>query len=159
MNATEHRSRSRRSSGRRGNQRCDAGETLIELLISVMLLGLAVITMLGGLLVLTASSVFYEDETQVQNGLYDWASTVAAMPYTDCVTAGAVPGPPDLPAKYTATVTSVEYWNGSAFTATCPSSDTGVARLGLRIGAPLAGYPGFSKSLVVVIRKPCVSGC
>ncbi len=159
MNATEQRRRSRRSCSRRSSQHREAGETLIELLITIMLLGLAVVTMVGGLLVLTASSVFYQDETQVQNGLYDWASTVAAMPYTACVTAGAVPGPPDLPAKYTATVTSVEYWNGSAFTATCPSPDTGVARLGLRIGAPLAGYPEFSKSLEVVIRKPCVSGC
>ncbi len=144
----------------------ETGETLVELLVSIMLLGIAGVLMLGGLMTLTASSVYYGDETQVQNTLYDWASTVAAMPYKACAVTTDVPA---LAASelsggqhtLTGTVTSVTYWDGatSTFVATCPTSDTGIMRVTISVAAPGAIYTAFAKSLQVVVRKPCVSGC
>ena len=140
--------------------RRDSGEMLIELLVSVMLLGLVGAAMVGSLLVLTASSVYYEDEVSVQNTLFNWSETVTRMPYVACVTAGGIPAAPDIPEGYSTTVVSIGYWDGSDFVGSCtPGTDLGLQRVTLQVGAPLAGYPAFTKDLDTVIRKRCVSGC
>jgi Tfp pilus assembly protein PilV len=137
----------------------DAGETLVEMLVAIVILGTSVIAILGGILVVVESSSVHRKQAQSQNGLRTWAEQVSAAPYVDCATAGGFSPPsPALPSGLTPTVTAVQYWTGSSFASSC-GSDTGIQKVTLQIAAASGLYPGFTLSLDVVVRKPCVSSC
>jgi Tfp pilus assembly protein PilV len=137
----------------------EAGETLVELLVAIVILGFAVIATLGGILVIVESSTMHRRQTLSQNGLRAWAEQISGAPYNDCATAASFGLPsPSLPSGFTPQVTAVQYWNGTAFTTSC-ASDTGIQKVTLRIAVANGLYPGFTQRLDVVVRKPCVSSC
>ena len=138
----------------------DQGDTLIEILISVMLLGLIVTAMFGALLVLTQSSVLFKDNTKLQNSIRNWSEQVSSASYVACATPSDIPAAASLPSGISGSVTAVKYWNGSAFVASCPGSgDQGLQQVTLTMDAAASLYPGFSRQLSIVKRKPCGSGC
>ena len=139
----------------------DAGETLIELLISIAILGIAVIAILGSIAMSASSSSIHRAQAQSQNVLRNWAEDISNFsPYTACATkttfASATPALSG--AKYTGyvpTVNSVKVWNGSAFSpdGTCPAGgDKGVQLVTLQLKLPDFPTP---QTLDVVVRKPC----
>jgi type II secretory pathway pseudopilin PulG len=147
---------------RRTSPRDDAGETLIELLVALMVIGTAVTAILGALVVAVNSSVLARNQTRVQAALRSWAEQVAAVGdtgtyrYVPCAAPSAFPAPDVVPSGFTATVTSVEYWTGDAWTDTC-GTDAGVQRVTLRVTAPGRVYSTVTQSLDVVVRRPCAS--
>jgi Tfp pilus assembly protein PilV len=140
----------------------DAGESLIELLVTVVILGLATTGISGALLAAGKASTMQRQQVLAQNVLRSWADQIAARAYADCATTTTLASPaPSMPAGFTATVTSVEYWNGgSSFTGpgTCVT-DTGIQRVTLSVSAPNGLSAAVSQSVAVVVRKPCVSTC
>ena len=145
----------------------DRGETLVELLVATVILGIAVVAVVGGL----ASSILISDvhRKQAQAGVTvrDYAEAVQAAVATAQGNYVACPSAPGygpasaavaatvftVPAGYTATA-SVRYWDeaGSTF-GSCPAGgDTGVQQVTLTV----ASNDGRARqSLVMVLRKPC----
>jgi type II secretory pathway pseudopilin PulG len=137
----------------------DVGETLIELLVTVVILGIATAGLTGALLTTGKASTLHRQQALTQNALRSWAEQVGAAPYADCATAAGIGAPsPALPVGLTAAVTSVRYWNGTSFVASC-GPDTGVQKVTLRITAVNGLSAALVRSIAVVLRKPCVSTC
>jgi type II secretory pathway pseudopilin PulG len=143
----------------------DRGETLLELLIALVILGIAVVAIVGGL----ASSILISDvhRRQTQSGVIvrDYAEALQAAVTADQANYVACAGPASyapsaaavaatgftVPSGYTATA-SVQYWNGSTF-GSCPAGgDTGLQRVTLTVSSD----DGRARqTLVVLLRKPC----
>lgn len=134
--------------------RADRGETLIELLVTVVILGITVVAIVGGIGVgIRMSDIHRKQATAgayVRNYAEAVQSSVAAGGYVACLppsTAGFT-----VPTGYTASVVggSVRSWNGTAWTA-C-TVDSGLQQLTLQV----ASTDGrASERLTIVVRKPC----
>ena len=165
--------------------RTERGETLLEILMSIMIIGIAVTAIIGGVGVAARASTQDQRQIQAQALLRSWAEHIEAQTtdanYVPCATPAtygpastwaytnpAPTGLDALPPGFTASVTRVDYWNGAtpgAFTGTC-SPDRGLQRLELSMAVVDGLYPGFTSTYEVVLRRPCaalaaptVSGC
>lgn len=139
--------------------RRDAGETLVELLMTVVILGIATAGISGALLVSTKASALQQQQALAQNALRSWAEQLGAAGYTPCAAASSFGAPsPALPTGLTAVVSAVQYWNGTVFTGTC-GTDTGIQRVTLRITAANGLSAPLTATVAVVVRRPCVSAC
>jgi prepilin-type N-terminal cleavage/methylation domain-containing protein len=143
----------------------DRGETLIELLVAMLIMGVGVVTLLGGMATGVRMSVIYHEQalagTQVRAYAESIESSIYASPsgYTDCATTltyglSFIPAP-----NYTASITSITYWDGtSTFVPTCTTTptdtDTGIQELTLAVSNI---NDGETESLVIIIRRPCRS--
>jgi Tfp pilus assembly protein PilV len=145
-----------RAPGKRG----DRGESLIEVLVSVAIMGTAVVALVGGL----ATAILMSDthRKQAQAGVYVRAyaeaieTAVAASPtsYVDCATKASYESLFASPAGFDREVVSVTYWSSTAFTSGTCTTDQGVQRVALRVWS---ADGRASERLDVVIRKPCRS--
>ncbi|HST66042.1 MAG TPA: type II secretion system protein [Mycobacteriales bacterium] len=139
--------------------RPDAGETLTELLVTVVILGIATAGISVALGMTVKASAMQRQQALAQNALRSWAEQIGAGPYTACATAGSFAAPSPAPARgLTAAVTAVQYWNGVTFVSSC-GTDTGVQRVTLRVTAANGLSPALTKTVAVVVRKPCASTC
>lgn len=139
--------------------RADAGETLTELLLTVVILGIATAGITFALGTTVKAAGMHRQQALAQNTLRAWAEQIGAGTYAACATAGSFAAPSPAPAAgLTAAVTAVQYWTGTAFAAAC-GTDTGIQRVTLRITAVNGLSPAITESLAVVVRKPCTSTC
>lgn len=136
----------------------DAGETLVELLITLVILGVGVVALLGGLFVTVQTSALHRNQVVAQNVLRGWAEQIGAEEYTHCATPDSF-SPPTLPSGFSGTVVAVQYWDGTSFTDSCDPGDTGIQKVSLRITVSKNPFPGITQSVDVVVRKPCESSC
>jgi type II secretory pathway pseudopilin PulG len=135
----------------------DAGESLIELLVTVVILGIASAGIAGALFATGQASTMHRQMALAQNALRAWAEQLGAGIYTDCAGTDSFADPdPALPTELTAAVSTVRYWSGTAFVSTC-GTDTGIQRITLTVTAPNGLAPAVVRSMVVVLRKPCDS--
>jgi type II secretory pathway pseudopilin PulG len=143
-----------------GCRNAERGESLIELLLAVVILGLTGLAVLGALTTSIIVSDAHRKETISGAAVRAYAeqlqTKVAASGYVSCAgvasyASGTVGYAP--PAGYSATPTGVKYWNLSTktFAATC-GTDSGVQAVTLQVSdaAPSRG----TVALTVVIRKP-----
>jgi type II secretory pathway pseudopilin PulG len=139
--------------------RRDAGETLTELLVTVVILGIATAGISFALGTTVKASGMHRQQALAQNALRSWAEQIGVGTYTACAPASSFAAPsPALSTGLTAAVTAVQYWNGVAFVSSC-GTDTGVQRVTLRISAANGLSPALTKTVAVVVRKPCASTC
>jgi prepilin-type N-terminal cleavage/methylation domain-containing protein len=146
----------------------DRGETLVELLVALSIMGIAVVAIVGGL----GTSVMMSDihRKQATAGAYvrDYGEAiqnmVAATGYATCATATTYQSPPGfaVPPHYTASVVDVRYWVdlpaghpptlvAGDWQPTC-SADSGLQRLTVQVESE---DHRAREQLVVVVRKPC----
>lgn len=150
---------------RRGDER---GETLLELTITIAILGLGVTSILGAVLAATDASTMDQRQVQAQSRLRSWAEQLVTLPYVECATTtGYQTGHPysglslpELPPGFTAGYAAVHAWNGNAFQDTAGMctpgvDDRGLQRVRLRMEVAASLYPGFTSDLWVTVRKPC----
>jgi type II secretory pathway pseudopilin PulG len=155
----------------------DRGETLLELLITVAIMGVAVVTLVGGIATSIRMSdihrkqatageyvrVFAEAiETYVTASPTKYAACANKDTYTPAYTADPAYTALVANPTYTVEITKVRYWNGSstagAFAGTCgPGTevpiDTGVQQVSLVVRAGNT----VAETLDIIIRKPCSS--
>lgn len=143
----------------RDRPRRDAGETLTELLVTVVILGISTAGIAFGLGTTVKAATLNRQQALAQNALRTWAEQIGAGTYTACAPASSFAAPsPALPTGLTAAVTAVQYWNGVTFVGSC-GTDTGIQRVTLRISAATAATSPLTETVAVVVRKPCTSTC
>jgi prepilin-type N-terminal cleavage/methylation domain-containing protein len=140
----------------------DRGETLIELLVALAILGIALVAVVGALAAsITMSDIHRKQSTagaEVRNYAEQVESYVAGTGYAACAapaTYAAATVGYTAPAGYSATPTGVRYWSGSTWSASCPASDTGLQQLTLSVRST---DTRAVEQVVVVLRKPCGTG-
>ncbi|GAA1770897.1 type II secretion system protein [Luedemannella helvata] len=137
--------------------RDDRGDTLIELLITVIIMGIAVAVLIGGIATSIRITDIHRKQAVAGAAVRDLAeaieSRVAASPtgYVDCAGPDAYRASYTPPAGYAHTL-AVTYWDGSAFTSTCGGTDRALQRLRLTVSSQDGRA---SESLDLVIRRPC----
>ena len=146
-------------SARRSGQRGEGGETLVELVVAIAILGVAAVAILAGLLMSVQSSDM--NRHQASGGAYVRSFAEAIQHYVDsngykpCATAAAdyagVPVPA-LPTGYTQTVTAVQSWTGSTWGG---CADNGIQRLDLKVKTTGDSLHRAEETLTVILRQPC----
>jgi len=147
---------------RRMPQRNERGETLIELVVAVAILGIASVAILGGLMMGVRTSVMHRNDATGGAYVRSFAEAIQtdvdANGYRTCANAAsgyAGVAVPDLPAGYTKSVTAVQSWNGSAWVA-CTAD--GIQRLDLKVTTTGDNEHKADETLTVVLRQPCNGG-
>lgn len=150
-----------------------AGETFVELLISIAILGIAGAGVVGVVLMGSTGSAQHEENTVANRLLRNWAESLEQAQYRACLEPADVTLPPEPKpiewtgsggvfsrtikgVPYTASVQKVEYWNTAqaTFTRAC-SADSGLQRLTLSMQVPGVGMAGTDEELVLTKRNPC----
>jgi type II secretory pathway pseudopilin PulG len=89
----------------------EAGETLIEVVISIAIMGIAFVALLGGMLTAVSLSGLHREQADAQLQLVSAIEQVKAAPYNG--------GCPASPYTISGVNISIEYWNGVEFGSTC----------------------------------------
>lgn len=134
--------------GRRPRVEGDRGETLLELIVAIAILGIAVVAIASGLALSIKVSDIHRKQALASEYLHNYAEQLSNS-YAPC--SGATPPSYSLAANtgFQAPVVSVKFWNGTAFATACP--DTGLQQLSIQLTST---DNRASESLVVVVRKP-----
>jgi type II secretory pathway pseudopilin PulG len=135
------------------------GETLVELLVAVVIMGIAVVAVVGGIATGITMSDIHRKQATAGAYVRDFAEAIengvaTASKYTTGAAAAATYKPLYTPpnTSYTASITAVSCWNGSAFATVEPCVDTGVQKISVKV----ASNDGrASETLDAIIRKPC----
>ena len=167
-----------KSGASRARQRRERGESLIEVLITVSIVGLGVVAIITATASTFQLSGVSRVGTHADQLLTRYAESVSALTYEPCTSgstpysttaASAIPatnlpdgitvGPPGSAGAssnaFELSVESVSYWNGdlspATFSGTCPPSDPGSQELTLRVHA---GDGSFDRRMMLVKRAP-----
>ncbi len=139
----------------------DQGESLIELILAVAIMGIAVVSIVSGL----GTSILMSDihRKQATAGAYvrDYAeavqSYVGGTGYTACAAPASYSasnvGFTGTPSGYAASPISLQYWTGTAWSVSPCSADTGLQRLTVQVASSTNARA--SEQTVVILRKPC----
>lgn len=118
----------------------ERGLTLVELLVTVVIMGIAFTAVLGGMFTVAVSSDIHRRQAVATVALRSFAETVKQEAYVQCATTTSYGASYAAPSGYTASVTGVEYYvydsttpDLTPFSSTCPATDQGLQRLSLRV--------------------------
>lgn len=137
----------------------ERGETLIELVVAVSIMGVALVAVMAGLGTSVLVSDVHRKQATAGSVLRNYAeainATVTSGGYVNCASPAAYTSPAGFtpPGDYSVSVVSgsMRYWNGSTWQPTC-SADTGLQQL----TAQVASTDGRAiETLVLTLRKPC----
>lgn len=138
------------------------GETLLELLVSVAIMGTAFVAILAGIGTTLIATDSHRQQATTEAVLRSYAERIldpTDVAYVACATTANYASPTgfSLPATgWSASVTSVLARQGDSpptFAASCPSPDKGLQQLTLRVQSP-AGQHRATETVVIVKRKP-----
>jgi type II secretory pathway pseudopilin PulG len=133
--------------------RSDSGETLIELVVAMAIMSTAVVAVLGCLVTGVMVSDIHRKQSTADVTLHNYAEaitrTVDTGGYPTGCAALSVSFTP--PSGYSATITKVGYWSGSAWSSGC-TTDSGLRQLTLQVAS---NDSRAVEKLVIVVRKPC----
>jgi len=139
----------------------ERGETLLELVVAVAIMGVAIVGIIGGMGVGIMMSDIHRKQATAGTAARDYAETAEAWVAAGHYDAGTAPDytPATVhyttPAGYTATAVSVTCWNGVSAWQSCGSTQKGLEQLTVQV----ASADGrASERIVVVLRKPCRLG-
>ena len=147
----------------------DSGVTLVELLVTVAILGIAFVALVGGMTTSVVGSDLHRKEATAESLVRGYAEGVKAktVAYADCATPAQYSPAAvgfSTPSGYTPSVSRVEYWQPDAVNpntgtfvsslGTCsktPPRDNGVQRISVRV----ASADGrATEQIQIVKRKP-----
>lgn len=119
----------------------ESGFSLVEILITIAIVGIAFTAILGGMMVMITTSSYQRKAATADTLARDAAEQIknnAANAYVSCAGIGTY-SLPTAPTAYSITITKIEYWNGAAPSGTaysptfqlspCPSPDHGLQRI------------------------------
>ncbi|MHB8682480.1 MAG: type IV pilus modification PilV family protein [Acidimicrobiales bacterium] len=149
--------------------RGEQGDTLLEILISVVVLSMAVVAVVAGLTTTATSAAEHRNLTALNTLLKSFAESVtnqveeqAAVAWDGCAATptyyntpanGLNETPPSGYTGYSETITAVQFWNTStnSFASSC-TTDSGLQLLTAVVVSPSAGSP--SDTMTFVVRNP-----
>jgi prepilin-type N-terminal cleavage/methylation domain-containing protein len=140
----------------------ERGETLIEVLVAIAILGIAGAAIMGGFASSIVLSAVHRKLATTASDSSNFAELLneaiddKVIPYTACASAAAYSSPPGFsPGPHnTPAVTAVDYWNGTSFVGSCPpGGDMGVQRVSVSVTN--TDTRAISR-VQVIIRKPCL---
>jgi type II secretory pathway pseudopilin PulG len=139
--------------------RSEEGSTLVEVIISVVILGIVTAGLLAGMTTTTASSNLARDQANAEIALTSVAQAVtdAALYPFQCsdFDYDLVPGFPTLPNGWTATIRVSQIWDGNGFVPYQPNQCKGMQELTIQVSGP-NGRPTWSR--VIVKAAPADGG-
>lgn len=144
---------------RRRGLRDDRGETLIELIVALAILGVAGVAILAGVMTSVRASTVHRNEST--GGAYVRSFAEAIQNHVDAnglpgcgAAAGVYEGVtvPGLPTGYTKSVTGLQSWTGSTWG---PCAVDAVQRVQLTITTTGDTQHRAAESLTVILRRPC----
>ena len=148
--------------------RGQAGESLLEIIITIMIMGLTIPAVVGAVLAAVGSSSQDRRQVQAQQLLTTWSETIAKAntdgtygAYGACPPASnyatGVFSPAAVPSGFAVSVVSIDYWDATTSSfGGCPA-DQGIRRLRLRVDVDADLYPSFAMDRYVIVRKPCLA--
>jgi type II secretory pathway pseudopilin PulG len=137
----------------------ERGDTLLELVVAVAIMSVALVAILGAFATAILISGIHRQQATASAYVRSYAEAieneVAASP--SGYKANCAPGYASgftVPAGYSATITAVSFWNGSAFpSGACnAASDLGVQRVSLRVAS---ANGRAAETLDVILRRTC----
>jgi type II secretory pathway pseudopilin PulG len=135
----------------------ERGETLLELLIAVAIMGIAVVAIVGGIGVGVLMSDVHRKQATAGTSARDFGEAienqVAGGGYVPCAAPAkyAAPAGYASPTGFTSSVAAVRYWSAGAWASTC-GADSGLQQVTVQV----ASADGrASERLVVVVRRAC----
>ena len=143
----------------RARRASERGETLVELIVSVAILGVAAVAILAGLMLTAKSSDVQRN--QATGGAYVRSFAEAIQNFVDsngfrdCASAASAYGGvavPDLPTGYAKAVTAVQSWTDTGW-GVCTGK--GIQRLDLKITTTGDAKHRSDETLTVILRQPC----
>ncbi|TCO45510.1 prepilin-type N-terminal cleavage/methylation domain-containing protein [Kribbella antiqua] len=143
-------------SGRSASER---GESLLEVLIAVAIMGIAAVAIMAGLTTSVLMSDIHRKQATAGTAVRDYAEALQTFVatgdnYVPCATAAAYALPSfTVPAGYAKSVVagSTRYWDGASWQSSC-GTDKGLQKLTIQV----ASSDGRATEHVdVVLRKPC----
>lgn len=150
------------SRARRLRRRHELGETLVELLVTVAIMGTAFVGILAGIGTTFMATDSHRQDATAEAVVRTYAERMkdpTGMVYVNCATSATygIPNGFSVPAAgWTATVTTLLYWQGdttpATFTGVC-GTDKGLQQLALTVTSP-AGAHQATATVVIVKRKP-----
>jgi type II secretory pathway pseudopilin PulG len=132
----------------------DQGETLLELIMAIAILGLCVVAIGSGIAMTITISVVHRKQATAQSALRNYAELLPQS-YAKCATSQTYASLLPVPSGFPAPTVVVNYWMPAAasFTTnqTCPvGGDTGLQQVALTLTST-TGH--VSESLVVDLRS------
>jgi type II secretory pathway pseudopilin PulG len=127
------------------------GESLLEVVVAVTVLGIAAVAILSGMALSSKISDTHRKQATAAAYVRDYAEAIEATVAGGGYTSGAYPA--FTPGTgYQASVLSKSCWTGSTWGSCSP--DNGVQQLTLQVKS---NDGRASENLVVVVRKPCTA--
>jgi type II secretory pathway pseudopilin PulG len=130
----------------------DQGETLLELIIAILILGVCVVAVGSGIAISIKMSDIHRKQAVASEFLHNYAEVIQASSYKSC-TSGPVDysvglAPPTNSGPWAVTQKRVLYWNGTGFGTPCV--DKGLQQVTLE----LKSADGFvDETIDVIVRN------
>ena len=143
------------STSKSRSRRGESGDTLIEVLLALIVLGLASVAILLAFSTTISSSAKYQGITTADTVLRTAAEEATAQIQAQSSTLWANCGGAaqvtftNIPSGYTAQITAVTYWNGVSYAASCTGNSPQLVTITVT-------YQGISNSISTVIDRPPV---
>lgn len=144
---------------RRGDAHEEKGETLVELMMAIAILGIAAVAILSGLLLSVKASTVHQNEASGGAYVRSFAEAIQnhvdSTGYASCGSAASTyagVAVTDIPGTYTKLVTAVQSWNGSAWGG-CTAD--GIQRIELTVRTTGDATHRAEEKLTVILRRPC----
>ena len=156
-------------------RRSEAGDTLVEVLMALVVVGIAATAILLAFATSISGSGTHRNAATLDTMLRTAAAEVtsaiqqqSSSEFANCsgantvnTTPGSIPLPNNpLPApQYTATITAVQYWNPSTYSFTAPQAPATSCPVGASATGPqqltvTVSYNGASQSITTVVQDP-----
>lgn len=139
----------------------DGGETLIELLVAIAVMGIAAVAIVGSLTTGILVSGIHRNEATAGAAVRGYAeaieTSIAAGNYVDCASTSSYSASAvafAAPTGFVISAYTITYWTGSAW-GSCTTPDGGVQRVTLTVSS---ADGKAVESLAVILRKPCATG-
>lgn len=139
-------------------RRDEAGDTLIEVLIALAVIGLTAAALLGAFATSISASAEHRRLATIDTVLTGFAETAtyqiqlqpSPLFQVSCPSSYTLAPSFTAPTGYTVAISSVQHWNGTSFTSCTTGSSTGPQL----ITATASGPSGSSDSLSFVVADP-----
>lgn len=139
-------------------RRDDRGESLLELVVAIVILGVCVVAIGAGIALSVKISSVHRGQALAQEWLHNDAELLQNSGYQACSAAttpdysspfGTLATPPDG-GSWTVSQADIKFWNGNSFASGCPSGgDPGLQQVTLE----MKSADGFVDETLVVIKR------